>query len=537
MSQAVIRDTQLVEIIAEEDVDTSAEPTLLPTRALSPPRVEELSRALQSRAALSDSDGSAVIEVVRDLLRTLPAALIEGEAVTRISLLEDVKSAVVAAQARETVAFAELRREREASEGVPASQQGKGLGSEIALARREAPNAGSRFLAMARTLTEDMPHAMAALTAGKLSEFATTMLVKEVIALPRPARTTVDTHLAERYGTLGVRALSGQARALANQADPHAPMLRHELARSERCVTIRPAPDAMAYLTAYIPVTQAFACKKALIDAATTSRVQPDPTIASDPGAVTELRSSAQTQADILVERLTGQSRPDAIPVQLHVVMSDSTVFGVSREQLQREGEGGRDSLPVVDEDGRTADPTHAAAWSPGIGPLPAIMARDLLSPIHDGPGSGERVFLRRVLVDPITGDINAIDSRARAFTGTLRRALVLRDDRCRTPWCGAPIIHLDHTHPYAHGGATNASNGTGLCARCNYTKENVGWRHERVPNTGELAVTTPTGHRYTAEAPPLLPRLSVQPSLTKQRSGDPPVGGCGEEVITVPRE
>lgn len=522
MSQAA----QLGVSIAGEGVDAPARPIALPPRSSDPTWVEELSEALQARAALSDSDGSGVIEMVRDLLRTLPAALSESEAVTRISLLEDLKSAVVAAQARETVVFARVRREREASEGVPASQQGRGLGSEIALARREAPNAGSRFLAMSRALAEDMPHAMAALTDGKLSEFATAMLVKEVIALPRPARTTVDTHLAEQYGMLGVGALSGQARALANQADPSAPMLRHELARSERRVTVRPAPDSMAYLTAYIPATQAFACKNALIDAAATLRAQPDPVIASDPGAVTESRSSAQVQADIFVERLTGQSRPDAIPVQLHIVMSDSTIFGVSREHLQSAGKCDLDSLPVVDEDGRTADPTHAAAWSPGIGPLPAAMARDLLSPGHDQPGSAERVFLRRVLVDPVTGDINAIDSRARAFTGTLRRALVLRDDRCRTPWCGAPIIHLDHTHPYAHGGATNASNGTGLCARCNYTKENAGWRHERLPDTGELAVTTPTGHRYSAAAPPLLPQLSGQPTLITQRSGDPPSTG-----------
>ena len=124
MSQAA----QLGVSIAGEGVDAPARPIALPPRSSDPTWVEELAEALQARAALSDSDGSGVIEMVRDLLRTLPAALSENEAVTRISLLEDLKSAVVAAQARETVVFARVRREREASEGVPASQQGRGLG-------------------------------------------------------------------------------------------------------------------------------------------------------------------------------------------------------------------------------------------------------------------------------------------------------------------------------------------------------------------------------------------------------------------------
>ncbi|WP_367180066.1 HNH endonuclease, partial [uncultured Phycicoccus sp.] len=83
---------------------------------------------------------------------------------------------------------------------------------------------------------------------------------------------------------------------------------------------------------------------------------------------------------------------------------------------------------------------------------------------------------------------------------------LVLRDDVCTTPWCDAPIVHADHTHPAHAGGETSFGNGSGLCARCNGVKEAPGWQ-ARVLSTSprHLEVTTPTGHTYHSHAPPLL--------------------------------
>ena len=45
------------------------------------------------------------------------------------------------------------------------------------------------------------------------------------------------------------------------------------------------------------------------------------------------------------------------------------------------------------------------------------------------------------------------MDSRRRVFSGLLRRMLVLRDDVCVTPWCGAPVAHADHATPVREGG------------------------------------------------------------------------------------
>ena len=54
------------------------------------------------------------------------------------------------------------------------------------------------------------------------------------------------------------------------------------------------------------------------------------------------------------------------------------------------------------------------------------------------------------------------MDSRRRVFAGWLRRMLVLRDDVCVTPWCGAPVVHADHAVPVRAGRGTSWGNGDG---------------------------------------------------------------------------
>lgn len=96
------------------------------------------------------------------------------------------------------------------------------------------------------------------------------------------------------------------------------------------------------------------------------------------------------------------------------------------------------------------------------------------------------------------------MDSRRRIFPRGLVDLLVARDQTCRTPWCDAPIRHIDHIVPAAGGGSTSAANGQGLCEACNYAKQALGWRARPGPGgAGEVVETwTPTGHRYTSRPP-----------------------------------
>jgi hypothetical protein len=84
-----------------------------------------------------------------DLLVVDPEAD-EASLVERLSWLERLKSTAAAAQARVTAALDETRRAAEAATGVPARKRGRGLASEIALARRDSAARGGRHLGWRR---------------------------------------------------------------------------------------------------------------------------------------------------------------------------------------------------------------------------------------------------------------------------------------------------------------------------------------------------------------------------------------------------
>ena len=131
-------------------------------------------------------------------------------------------------------------------------------------------------------------------------------------------------------------------------------------------------------------------------------------------------------------------------------------------------------------------------------------------------------VWLRRLYTAPGTGDLTAMDSRARLFPPGLRRFIQARDDTCRTPYCDAPIRHLDHIIPWHHNGTTTRNNGAGLCEACNHTKELPGWSSRPRPGPRHtLDVTTPTGHTYhsTAPPPPGTPARHMEPTWQWQKA------------------
>jgi hypothetical protein len=98
-----------------------------------------------------------------------------------------------------------------------------------------------------------------------------------------------------------------------------------------------------------------------------------------------------------------------------------------------------------------------------------------------------------------------AMESTSRTFDGLLREFIALRDQLCRTPWCGGRIRSGDHVRSVASGGRTHAHNAQGLCQDCNLTKETPGWGHEVWSSPTEphvVAITTPTGHIHRSRAP-----------------------------------
>ena len=166
--------------------------------------------------------------------------------------------------------------------------------------------------------------------------------------------------------------------------------------------------------------------------------------------------------ADTLVERVTGQATAEAVPVEVNVVLPDRTLLGNGNE----------------------------AANIPGYGPIPAPLARELAT-----KGSAPK-WLRRLYRKPGSNQLAAMDTKRRIFTENQRKFIGIRDEGfCTTPYCGAPIRHIDHAIPWSEGGPTNVANGNGKCAACNYAKQAPGWQTE-IDEDGTITTVTPTGHR-----------------------------------------
>ncbi|HSE07934.1 MAG TPA: DUF222 domain-containing protein [Nocardioidaceae bacterium] len=388
----------------------------------------------------------------------------DSERIDLIAELEKLKGAAAAAQARLTAAFDASQRTQQADQGVHTKKQGLGVAGQVALARRDSPNKGARHLGLAKALVHEMPHTLRALTAGRISEWRATILVRETAVLSAEHRSSVDAALADRIAHLGDAGVKREAMKLAYQLDPASVLRRNRRAYEERRVSIRPAPDTMSYVTGLLPVAQGVAVHAALTKHADALR------------ATGDQRSRGQIMADTFVERLTGQARAGDVPVEVQLVMTDRTLLG--------------------------GDDTPARVV--GYGPIPAALGRALIR--AGSAGEQARVWVRRLFTNPVSGDLIAMDSRRREFPVGLRRFFVIRDEVCRTPWCDAPIRHADHLVRAADGGATSADNGQGLCEACNQAKEAPGWQTSatRAGPGHAVTVRTPTGHSYMSTPPDL---------------------------------
>lgn len=416
-------------------------------------------------------------------IRRLHARLVSGELPTGsaglvdlLGALEDLRSGIAGVQAETTVRFDAARRAEQAAAGVPARRQGQGIAAEVALARRDSPHQGQVHLGLAKVLEAEMPHALARLKDGTLSELRARLAARETGCLSLEQRTLVDEELfadpAALHG-LGTRSLIARVRQLAAELDPAAVARRARQAEADRHVTIRPAPDTMTYLTALLPVGQGVAIYAALKRDTEALHAAGDP------------RSRGQLMADLMTSRITGTpitgtetQAPPPVPVCVNITVSDQTLAGGHAP-----GEVSADGVP------------------PEI--IPAEVARLL---IGQSLASGVGAWFRQLYLNPL-GRLVAMTSKQRCFPDGLAELLALRGrGTCATPWCDAPIRHNDHITPVEQGGATTAANGQGLCEACNHAKQAPGW-HQQTTNRPrerhQVETITPTGHHYTATAPP----------------------------------
>lgn len=336
--------------------------------------------------AAADAGLAAIGELSRTVAN-LEQDVDDSVRVDRIRALEELRSAVAAAQARETAGFVDSQRAAQHAVGVPAERIGRGIAAQVGLARRISPYRASRYVGWAKILTTELPRTYAVLCRGQVPEGRALSVARETVWLSREQRAAVDAELAPRLESLGDRQVETEARKLGYALDPAGYVARLRNVEGDRHVSLRPAPDCMTRLSALLPVKQGVAAYAALTRAADAARGEGDE------------RARGQLMADTLVERVTGQAAADDVPIEINLIMTDEALFNT--------GEHADEPVDVV------AEGVPATT-------IPAELGRRAAA---DASG-GAAVFLRRLYTRPEDGQLAAMDSRSRFFTGNLRKFL-----------------------------------------------------------------------------------------------------------------
>ncbi|MBZ5735952.1 DUF222 domain-containing protein [Nocardioides sp. TRM66260-LWL] len=429
--------------------------------------------------------------------RSLPpdaAGLVE-----EIGLLEDAVNALRARQVRLAAALVQVREaERPARRTLSRDEQltrlsrlRASVGAEVALARRISPHQGRAFVSLALVLPVEVPAMWAACRPGRLPLERARMVVTGTAMLSLEHRQVIDAAVCgdpDHAARLGDRELSSVVRAHAARLDPAGVVAQIRHAEGGRRVTLRPGRDHLVHLHAALPIRDGVACLAAL-KAAATSAVAAGETGSAD--------SESAVMADLLVARLTGRdSATNELPepVQLRLVVAADDLV---RSPGQGHDAGSDGVATLVDPSGTVC-----------LDGLPAELARRWIRSALD---AGQKVAVKRLFAHPDTGALVAMDSRSRNFPPCLAELITLRDRWCRTPYCNAPIRHLDHVRRHADGGPTSYANAQGLCITCNQVKEEPGWHHDPpeppdawatgTPHT--IRITTPTGRRHASRERP----------------------------------
>ena len=331
----------------------------------------------------------------------------------------------------------------------------------------------SAWLSDAFVLGDELPATLGALERGEVSWWAARSIVREVGFVDDLAlRALADEVIAEEAAGL----LPGQVKELARTRvvgiDPESAQRRATVARADRYVSAVAGESGAGFLTAALPAEQVAACWSALNGHASAVYA----------GGDAAGRSVSAIMCDTLVERLTGVATADPVHTKVELVMDSSTLLG------------------LAERPGRLT----------GLGPVPAQVARFI--------AASSDTWVRRLFCDPVDCSVLVQDSRARRFTGPLKRLIVGRDQTCRGPGCGSRIADIDHIVEHARGGRTSRGNGQGLSKGCHVMRDHPGVMVTADPASNAVTWTLPSGARVTTLPPPALGHGSLEPDQLRRR-------------------
>jgi hypothetical protein len=278
-----------------------------------------------------------------------------------------------------------------------------------------------------------------------------------------------------------------RARRLRETTYPETIVVRQRSAFDRRRVTLQPECDGMSWLSALLPAQKAQAFFHQLSLAARGEQA------AGDPRTVDQLR------ADIMDSLLEGHNDPEDHEDREEADQHDEAggrgshrtgSHSQGRTRARARARARTEILVLI-----SAETLFGADDQPaelhGYGPISPVTARKMAreaakwTPVERNPETGE--FLRI--------------GRKRKVPDRLKQVLRVRDGTCRFPGCrtNAVISEIDHTTPWAQGGATDHDNLEHLCRRHHMFKTKGFWKACQ-PSPGIIEWTSPGGRKYRTE-------------------------------------
>jgi hypothetical protein len=322
-------------------------------------------------------------------------------------------------------------------------------------------------------LTEFLPRTLEALLEGAISYKHATVMVDHADTLPKDARAAFDEQLAPIARQTSATKLDRRARYLREKMHPDSIRERHVKAKADRCMSVEPTRDGMAYLTFFVPAPLAFGIFNRFANAAATMKCK------------TESRTQTQIRVDL------------ATDVLLHGEPSDGRGRGVIPTVFL--------TVPALSLLGRSDEP----AVLEGYGPIDQVTAKELV---------GNAPSFIRVLTHPETGVVLSIGKQRYTIPKAMRRWLQFQDQTCRFVSCTTPATRcdLDHTVEWHEGGSTEVQNLSSLCERHHKMKTYTAWTVEQLPGR-VLRWTDEIGREYLTEpAVPIGPQTITSGDTNK---------------------
>ncbi|MEO7123350.1 MAG: DUF222 domain-containing protein [Lacisediminihabitans sp.] len=345
------------------------------------------------------------------------------------------------------------------------SMRWRSLKAEIACALRLPERTAENHLATAHSLAHELRPTLSALKAGEISYRHAEALVDSAAGIDADAAAALEAAALPYARNLTVAKFERKLRTLRERTNPDTVAERRERAVTDREVTFTPGRDGMAWLSAYLPATDALAGFNRLTEIATCLRAADKSVRDVSPMPVrtlTQLR--ADVFRDLLLDGEPALEGPRGIRPTVYV------------------------SVPALTLLGRSTEP----ATLDGYGPIDADTAREL---------AARAPSFIRILTHPETGAVLSVGQDSYRVPKDLKNWLRLRDSTCRFPGCSRAAEHcdLDHTEDWAFGGETRHDNLAHLCRSHHRLKHKAGWRVEHK----QASEPSPMWSPHDPDAPP----------------------------------